>query len=141
MTNPFAITRGEKPSEDAAFLEDRLYEHNAGQTGHDDGQLFSFIIRGEQGVISAGLAGWTWAEACEIKTLWVDASLRGQGCGSALLQAAEQEARARGCRVILINSYSFQAPGFYQKHGYELAYTLEDFPPGHSYSYLIKRLE
>ena len=48
-------------------------------------------------------------------------------------------ARECGCRVIALDSYSFQAPGFYQKLGYELAWTLGDFPPGHSRSYLVKR--
>jgi hypothetical protein len=41
--------------------------------------------------------------------------------------------------VILINSYSFQAPAFYQRHGYQLVWQLADFPPGYEYCYLIKR--
>ena len=54
--------------------------------------------------------------------------------------AAEGEARARGCAVVLLSSYSFQAPAFYQRCGYELAWKLEDFPPGHRNCYLVKRL-
>jgi len=121
------------------FLEDRLYEFNSGQTKHDDGQSFAFLIRNERQEIVAGLSGWTWAQACEIRTLWVDPTWRGQGYGQSLLEAAEQEARSRGCKVILISSYSFQAPAFYQKCGYELAWQLNDFPPGYQYCFLIKR--
>ncbi len=87
-----------------------------------------------------GVSGWTWAQACEIRELWVHPAMRGEGRGLALLQAAEAEARSRGCRVILIGSYSFQAPEFYQKQGYDLAWRLDDFPPGHTYNYLVKRL-
>jgi GNAT superfamily N-acetyltransferase len=87
----------------------------------------------------AGISGWTWAHACEVRDLWVDPSLRGQGYGDRLLAAAEQEAQLRGCKVILLASYSFQAPAFYQKHGYELGWQLNDFPPGHQYCYLVKR--
>ena len=58
---------------------------------------------------------------------------------SAYWHSAEQEARLHGCKVILLSSYSFQAPEFYQKHGYELAWQLNDFPPGHQYCYLVKR--
>jgi GNAT superfamily N-acetyltransferase len=121
------------------FLEDRLYEFNSGQTKQADGQSFAFLIRNEQQEILAGLSGWTWAQACEIRTLWVDPTWRGQGYGQSLLEAAEQEARSRGCEVILISSYSFQAPAFYQKCGYELAWQLDDFPPGYQYCFLIKR--
>jgi GNAT superfamily N-acetyltransferase len=120
-------------------MEDRLYEFNTSQTEQDDGQLFAFIIRNDQQEIIAGLSGWTWAHACEIRTLWVHPAWRGQGYGRDLLAKAEDEARAHGCKVILISSYSFQAPGFYQKFGYELAWKLNDFPPGHQYCYLVKR--
>lgn len=141
MTNTnYAITRSVPSAEDLQFLEDRLYEFNSSQTGQDDGQLFAFFIRNDLQEIVAGLSGWTWAHACEIRQLWVHPSWRGQGYGQALLEFAEREARTRGCNVILINSYSFQAPGFYQKCGYELAWRLLDFPPGNQYCYLVKRL-
>jgi len=120
--------------------EDRLYEFNKAQTGRDDGQLFAVFVRDEQQEIVAGLSGWTWAHACEIQTLWVHPAWRRQGYGQDLLEVAEQEARACGCKVILISSYSFQAPAFYQKYGYELAWQLDDFPPGHQHCFLIKRL-
>lgn len=139
--NQIVLTKVEPTAEEIQFMEDRLYEHNSARTGKDDGQLFGFFIRNEKQEIIGGLSGWTWAGACQIQTLWVYPSLRGQGYGEKLLDAAEQEARVRGCQIIMLESYSFQAPGFYQKHGYELAYQLQDFPPGHQNNYLVKRLE
>jgi GNAT superfamily N-acetyltransferase len=133
------ITRSVPSSADIQFMEDRLYEFNSAQTGQEDGQLFGFFIRNDQQEIVAGLTGWTWAHACEVQTLWVSPDWRDQGCGKRLLRCAEQEARAHGCKVILISSYSFQAPAFYQKCGYELAWQLADFPPGHQHCYLVKR--
>ena len=135
------LTKVTPSSEDIGFMEDRLYEHNSSKTGQDDGQLFGFFIRDEKNEIIAGLSGWTWAQACQIQTLWVNPSLRGQGIGEKLLDAAEQEARERGCKIIMLESYSFQAPAFYQKHGYELAFQLQDFPPGHQNNWLVKRLD
>ncbi len=134
------LSEGVPSSKELQFLEDRLYEFNAAQTGHDDGQLFAFLIRDERQEIIAGISGWTWAQACEIRELWVHPSWRGQGYGSQLLQAAEQTARTRGCQLILLTSYSFQAPKFYQKFGFELEWRLDDFPPGHQYCHLVKRL-
>ncbi len=135
-----ALTRSVPSLEEQQFLEDRIYEFNREQTGQDDGQLFAFLVRNDRREIVAGLSGWTWARACEIRTLWVHPSLRGQGHGRAMLEAAEREARARGCERILLASYSFQAPAFYRKHGFELGWQLEDFPPGHRSCYLVKRL-
>lgn len=138
--NQPVITKSVPSQADLQFLEDRLYEYNSRQVGRDDGGLFEFLIRNEKQAIVAGLAGWTWAGACEIQSLWVHPDLRGQGYGGQLMAAAEQEARTRGCQVIMLTSYSFQAPGFYQKLGYELAWQLEDFPPGHRHCVLVKRI-
>ncbi len=121
MNTNHNITKSVPSCEELQFLEDRLYEFNSAQTGKDDGNLFAFFIRNDRQEIVAGLSGWTWANACEIRTLWVHPSLRGQGYGGDLLESAEQEARAHGCKVILISSYSFEAPAFYRKRGYELA--------------------
>jgi GNAT superfamily N-acetyltransferase len=139
MNEPI-LTKCTPSSADLQFLEDRLYEYNCRQTGRDDGQLFAFFIRDDMGEVLAGLSGWTWAGACEIQSLWVHSDWRGHGYGRKLLEAAEQEARERGCQVIMLTSYSFQAPTFYQKNGYELAWQLKDFPPGHAHSVLVKRL-
>lgn len=141
MNGKHVLTKVVPSTEELDFMEDRLYEHNCALTGQSDGQLFGFFIRNEQQEIIAGITGWTWAQACQIQNLWVHASLRGQGYGWDLLESAEQEARARGCQVIMLDSYSFQAPGFYQKYGYELVYQLKDFPPGHQNNLLVKRLD
>jgi GNAT superfamily N-acetyltransferase len=134
------MSKGIPSAEDLQFLEDRIYEFNSSQTGLNDGQLFGFFIRDEKQEIIAGLSGWTWAKACEIRDLWVHPKWRRQGYGRKLLKSAEEEARTRGCEVILIISYSFQAPAFYQKCGYELAWQLNDFPPGHQNCYLVKKI-
>lgn len=140
MNAKHVLTKSVPTAAEQEFLEDRLYEFNAAQIQQDDGQLFAFFIRNEQQEVIAGLSGWTWAHACEIRILWVHATWRGQGYGRKLLESAEQEAILRGCKVILIASYSFEAPAFYQKCGYEIAYQLNDFPPGYQQYYLIKRL-
>ena len=140
MDDRYVITGGTPTPDELQFLEDKIYEYNSARTGHDDGLSFGFFIRDEQHDIVAGLDGWTWAQACQILNFWVRADLRGQGHGRALLESAEQEARDRGCVVVALNSYSFQSPSFYQRHGYELVHQLRDFPPGHEDNLLVKRL-
>jgi GNAT superfamily N-acetyltransferase len=125
---------------DVQFLEDRLYEYNTQQTGVDDGQWLALFLRDDHGTIQAGLKGWTWCGSCYIQTVWVHPDLRGQDIGTQLLQAAEQEARTRECHQIVLASFSFQAPGFYQKLGFEVFAVLEEHPRGHQHYYLRKRL-
>jgi len=122
------------------FLEDRLYEYNSTKLNTGDGRLFSGIVRGENNEIIAGIAGWTWAGICEITQLWVDGPARSTGVGKMLLEAAEEEAYGRGCRTILVRTFSFQAPEFYRKYGFGTIQVLDDFPPGHHYYILTKRL-
>jgi GNAT superfamily N-acetyltransferase len=135
------LTAETEPTDaDVRFLEDRLYEYNCQQTGVADGQWLALFLRDDQGTIQAGLKGWTWCGSCYIQTVWVHPDLRGHDIGTRLLQAAEQEARTRGCHQIVLTSFSFQAPGFYQKLGFEVFAVLEEHPRGHQHYYLRKRL-
>jgi methyltransferase (TIGR00027 family) len=123
-----------------AFLEDRLYEFNVAATGISDGRPLAIFVRADDGQIVAGLGGHTWGGCCEIRQVWVHERVRRQGLGTALLQAAEAEARRRGCRQILLATHSFQAPDFYRRLGFELIATAQDYPQGHQHLLLRKGL-
>jgi N-acetylglutamate synthase-like GNAT family acetyltransferase len=126
--------------EDMQFLEDRLYDYNVEQTGLDDGQEYAFFVRDDDQEIRAGVAGWMWGGSCYVRSLWVHKALRGQSLGTKLLQSVEHEALARGCQQIVLASFSFQAPEFYHKLGFETFAVLEDHPRGYQHHYLRKRL-
>lgn len=125
---------------DIEFLEARIIEHNYAAVGRDDGRGLATFIRNDQGRIIAGVTGYTWADMAEIEFLWVDPAVRGQGLGSQVLEAVENEARARGCALIIAGTYSFQALDFYRQHGYEVAGQIDDCPPGHTNYWLKKSL-
>ena len=125
---------------DVQLLEDRIIEYNVAQTGRDDGEELAIFLRDEANDIVAGLYGWTWAGWLEIRYLWVQPELRGMGQGRYLLLTAEQEAMARGCEHVLLDTFSFQAPDLYRRLGYEVFGALDGFPRPHQRYFLTKRL-
>ena len=136
---PFVIETA--PSgRDIKFLQRSLYAYNADKTGFHDGRRLAIFVRDDSGSMIAGLYGWTWAGCLRVSDLWVRENERCRGQGSELLEAAENEARARGCRRAILYTHSFQAPTFYQKRGYRIVSTIEDFPPGHRTYTLVKDL-
>jgi GNAT superfamily N-acetyltransferase len=140
MKQEHRVEPGKDAQQVIQVLEERLYEHNSAKIERRDGSLFSRVVQGGSGDIIAGIAGWTWAGACEITQLWVSEKLRHGGIGRRLLEAAEEEARTRKCSIVLLRTYSFQAPSFYEKQGYRIVHVLEEFPPGYRYYTLTKSL-
>jgi GNAT superfamily N-acetyltransferase len=136
---PLTILETPDPS-DVQFLEDRLHEFNAAETGIDDGRLLAIFLRDRHGEIVAGLYGWTWGRCCEVRSLWVHEHWRRKGLGTRLMAAAEAEARARGAAQMVTSTHSFQAPGFYRRLGFESVGQVEDYPLGHQHIFLQKRL-
>lgn len=137
---PIVLSVGEAP-EIQAFLAERIYEFNAKATGYFDGESFSGTQRDESGVIRAGVCGYTWGGCGYVSYLWVDESERGRGLGTALLNAAEAHARMKGCKVMFLATHVFQAPGFYERMGYERRAFVQDHPVGHASLMLAKSLQ
>jgi ribosomal protein S18 acetylase RimI-like enzyme len=137
--HPFVI-EDQPAAGDLEYLEDQINHYNMTQTGAFDGRALAIFVRNEQQDIVAGLSGYTWAGMCEIQFLWVHPTVRQQGYGGDLLLAAEREAQKRGCSIMILGTYSFQAPSFYQKRGYEIVGRIEHCPPNHTNYYFKKRL-
>lgn len=123
-----------------ALLADRIYEFNAKATGYFDGRLLAGSVRDAQGQVIAGFNGHTWGGCCELAHVWVHEQHRAKGLGRQLIQAAEAEALSRGCVQMVLSTHSFQAPGFYERMGFERKYALEGRPQGHFQIYYAKRL-
>jgi GNAT superfamily N-acetyltransferase len=131
---------------DRQALEDGLNAYNRATSPYfaalaqPDGaqQPLDVFVRDARGQIRGGLAGTTYWGWLTIGLLWLDEPIRGQRYGTRLLAIAEQEALRRGCASSRVNTYSFQARGFYERLGYRVVGQLDDFPPGGA-SYLLRK--
>ena len=82
----------------------------------------------DAGELLGGISGWTWQEAAGIGLTWVRNDQRGSGVGSQLLTQFESTAAERGARRVFVTSFTFQAPGFYEKHGYREIFRWDGVP-------------
>jgi len=73
--------------------------------------------------------------------VWVDEKFRRQRLGTQLVRAMESEALQRGCHAAYLDTFSYQAKPFYEKLGYEVFGTLDDYPLGHQRFYMRKTLK
>jgi GNAT superfamily N-acetyltransferase len=134
-----ALTIG-PDAEARQFLNQKIDEHNIAATGRGDDAEIELWLRDGAGRLVGGLTAWTWAGWMQINLLWVDPAWRGRGYGEELLGRAEAEALARGCRRVVLDTFSFQAPQLYRKRGYEVFGSLAGFPDQHTRYYLTKTL-
>ena len=110
-------------------LSDELDQVNAAATkGIAPARELTVRILDESGELAAGMSGWTWGVAAGIGLTWVRDTSRGDGLGARLLAEFEDEARARGCTHVFVTSFTFQAPGFYERHGYRETFRWQGVP-------------
>ena len=117
-----------------------LRAHNVQMGGPSNTQLVAVLLNDEAGNTVGGLWGKTVYEWLFIGMLAVPADQRSSGLGSALMDQAETIARSRGCTGIWLDTFEFQALGFYQKLGFEIFGQIDDHPMGHRRYFLQKRL-
>jgi GNAT superfamily N-acetyltransferase len=105
---------------------------------HEPWRPLAIFIRDRASIV-AGLAGETYCGWLFVRYLWVSQDLRRQGVGRQLIEEAERRALERGCHSVWLDTFSFQAPGFYQRLGYE-AFGELDWSAEHKRIFLRKRL-
>jgi len=88
-----------------------------------------------------GLWGRSAYDWLFVELMFVPEKLRGMGLGRQLLQMAEEIGVQRGCMGIWLDTFSFQARCFYERHGYIVFGTLHDHPRGAKHFFLNKILK
>jgi GNAT superfamily N-acetyltransferase len=113
---------------DAMVIDQGLEQFNQGAADFTTSLKFACVARLSSGTVVGGaLARW-WGQCCELQQIWVEKHHRNAGLGRRLVQMVEAEARTRGCCLLYLDTFSFQAPMFYEKLGYDVACELKGFP-------------
>lgn len=127
------------PREDALAVDEGLGVYNDGAAPlHEVRPLACFARQGD-GRVVGGAIGRTWGHHAELQQLWVDEAYRHRGIATSLLERFHAEGAARGCDTFYLETWTFQAVGFYRGIGYETAYVLEDVGPGYDKHLMIRR--
>lgn len=112
-------------------LGSRLRHYNYGFVGeYPEQQYIRLNARDDNGRLLGGLRGFVFLYWLNIDVLFVEADVRGSGLGSRLLAEAERQAIALGARNAKLDTFEWQAPAFYRKHGYEEYARIDDYAAG-----------
>jgi len=130
-----------KSAEDGrrAVLEG-LLRFNKNKTNMEPPKAIPIFMRDGKNQVVGGVIGYVYAGWLHIEFLWIEESFRNKGNGTKLLKMIENEAVKCGCKYVDLDTFSFQARPFYEKHGYTLFATLDNYPEGHSKHFLKKKL-
>ncbi|WP_312272132.1 GNAT family N-acetyltransferase [Pseudomonas sp.] len=140
MSARIEIAINPKENERSAILKP-LRAHNHSKAGDPKPESIALLVRDENtNEVIGGLYGEIYYRWLFIELLAIPEETRGQGIGSRLVDMAEDVARERSCVGIWLDTFDFQAPGFYQKHGFTEFGHLDSFPPEHTRFFFQKRL-
>lgn len=126
--------------DDAAVIFRGLAAFNERHAGPSERVSLAVFVRDATGAVRGGLTATIKFGWIHVDWLWLPDDLRGLRLGSAVMDAAEEEARRRGCIGATLETTDYQARGFYEKRGYAVFGTLENFPVGSRSYYLSKAL-
>ena len=133
-------THSPHAAERDAILQ-RLIDFNDRRGGPTNLKQFTLILRDPKTAeIVGGLTSFSFYDWLYIDVLVIPEASRGQGLGTEMMTRVEKEARLQGCTGIWLNTFSFQARGFYEKLGFECFGHIDDHPRGMQRFFMRKRL-
>ena len=126
--------------DEIAAVEAGLQNFNNTSSTIIDVKPLKVIATEKNGEVAGGAIGRTWGECCELQQLWVDAGYRCKGAGTLLMDSFEKEAVNRKCKLIYLETFTFQGPMFYEKRGYVEVLRIAGFGGGEEKIYMQKNI-
>ncbi|PYA58335.1 GNAT family N-acetyltransferase [Serratia marcescens] len=122
-------------------IAEGLDRFNDQQIGYGDRLPLAVVVKDpDSGDVLGGITGRSSLGLLFLDLFYLPEALRSAGLGSELLRRFEQEGRRRGCLSAVLYTISFQAPDFYQRHGWQRMGEVPCLPPGTSRIFMSKTL-
>ncbi len=141
MAEPIIVVDDTLDPDAERVIGDGLNAFNDEITGINDRRKLTVVVKdSDTGQILGGVTGRTSLGLLFLDLFHLPKPLRGAGLGSRILRLVEEEARRRGCRAGVLYTISFQAPGFYERHGWRAFGDIPCYPLGTSRVFMTKDL-
>jgi GNAT superfamily N-acetyltransferase len=125
-----------------AVVTGGLAAYNKETFGRIDTQTLDILVRDDKSSeIIGGLLGRSSLGLFFLDLFYLPKELRRSGLGSRIMGLAEDEARRRGCTAAFVYTVTFQAPEFYERHGYRRFGEIACPPDGATRIFLSKALD
>lgn len=136
----FIQVNGEPNPIDKQVMVDGMLAYHASKGHVRKSEAFSILMKdSSEKLLGCVMVSFMW-NGMSIQSLWVDDSMRGQGLGRRLMTMAEEAGIKHGCTIAYTDTFTWQAPRFYEKLGYTLYGKFEGFPKDNALSYYCKKL-
>jgi len=140
MTSQAGIALMQAAPEDVEQLCTSLQRFNRPFTADNHESELRIVARDPDGRLLGGILADVALGWLEVHVLWVETGQRSARLGSALLEECERRARETGAHSARLDTFDWQAEGFYTRHGYAVFARLADYPLGHERVFMSKRL-
>ena len=126
---------------DQNVIQHGLADYNALKAGYRDWRPLAALLRDPAtGRTVGGMTGRTSYGLLFIDLVYLPESVRGQDIGRRLLAMMEAEATRRGCKAGFLLTITYQAPGFYARHGWTEFGRIDCDPAGTARVFMSKTL-
>jgi GNAT superfamily N-acetyltransferase len=140
-TDPIVVLAAERDPRVETVVTEGLAHYNAAMFRPGDWATLDVVVRDhDDGEPVGGLLGHTSYRLFSLDLFYLPESSRGAGLGSRIMALAEDEAKRRGCTAAVVYTVTFQAPGFYERHGYRRFGEIACPPDGATRIFLTKTL-
>jgi ribosomal protein S18 acetylase RimI-like enzyme len=140
MTLPkIDFTNNPSPQAIEALLKG-LQQHAKQTIGKTSFEPFGFLTHDDQGVLTAGCTGVFMYGVSNIRLLWVNETERGKGLGKSLMEKAELFSKENNCRYITVETFNWQAKGFYEKMGYKAELSFNGYDNDSTFYFFRKKI-
>jgi GNAT superfamily N-acetyltransferase len=113
----FEVNVGRPNFKDYKVISDGMLLYHDKKGHRRTSEVIYIFLKDEKKKVYGGVIATVLWNGIEINSLWVDESLRKKGYGRKLVEEIEKEGIKRDCTIVYTNTFTWQAPEFYEKLG------------------------